>query len=81
MAESGSAPYSGPLSPEEKAECDRELAEMRRKFFEDLDKDLDDYIRECTEWDFERDFELRTIGGMSPAMAKRLRGRVPKHAS
>ena len=54
---------------------------MRRKFFEDLDKDLDDYIRECTEWDFERDFELRTIGGMSPAIAKRLRGRVPKHAS
>lgn len=81
MSESGSAPYPGPLSPEEKAECDRELAEMRRKFFEDFDKDLDAYVNECTEWDFERDFELRTIGGMSPAMAKRLRGRVPKPSS
>ena len=39
--------YSGPLSPEEKAECDRELEEMRRENFRQIDKERDEYIREC----------------------------------
>ena len=31
MAENNDGAYSGPLSPEEKAECDRELEEMTRE--------------------------------------------------
>ena len=38
--------YSGPLSPEEKAECDRELEEMRRENFRRFDKELDEHIRQ-----------------------------------
>ena len=38
--------YSGPLSPEEKAECDRELEEMRRENFRRFDKELDERIRQ-----------------------------------
>ena len=37
------APYSGPLSPEEKAQCDRELDEMRRQNFERIDRDIWQY--------------------------------------
>ena len=39
--------YSGPLSPEEKAECDRELEEMHRENLRQIDKERDEYIREC----------------------------------
>ena len=42
MAGKDDAVYSGPLSPEEKAECDREMEEMRRQNFEQLDRDIDD---------------------------------------
>ena len=37
------APYSGPLSPEEKAQCDRDLDEMRRQNFERIDRDIWQY--------------------------------------
>ena len=47
MTEKNDAAYSGPLSPEEKAECDRELEEMRRENFRQIDKERDEYIREC----------------------------------
>ena len=38
--------YSGPLSPEEKAECDRELEEMHRENLRQFDKELDERIRQ-----------------------------------
>ena len=47
MTEKNDLSYSGPLSPEEKAECDRELEEMRRENFRQIDKERDEYIREC----------------------------------
>ena len=47
MTEKNDGAYSGPLSPEEKAECDRELEEMRRENFRQIDKERDEYIREC----------------------------------
>ena len=37
------ATYSGPLSPERKAECDRELDEMRHQVFEQMDRYIDEY--------------------------------------
>ena len=45
MTEKSDASYSGPLSPEEKAECDRELAEMHRETLRQIDKERDEYIR------------------------------------
>ena len=47
MTGSSDESYSGPLSPEEKAECDRELEEMRRKNLEDMRKDIDESIDRC----------------------------------
>ena len=47
MTEKNDAAYSGPLSPEEKAECDRELEEMHRENLRQIDKERDEYIREC----------------------------------
>ena len=44
MTGSSDGSYSGPLSPEEKAECDRELEEMRRKNLEDMGRDIDESI-------------------------------------
>ena len=38
------ATYSGPLSPERKAECDRELDEMRHQVFEQMDRHIDEGI-------------------------------------
>ena len=38
------ATYSGPLSPERKAECDRELDEMRHQVFEQMDRYIDEGI-------------------------------------
>ena len=38
--------YSGPLSPEEKAECDRELEEMHRENLRQFDRELDEHIRQ-----------------------------------
>ena len=46
MTEKNDASYSGPLSPEEKAECDRELEEMRRENFRRFDKELDERIQQ-----------------------------------
>lgn len=39
-------PYTGPLTLERKAELDRELEEMRRKNFEQFDKDLDEKFKQ-----------------------------------
>ena len=44
MTEKNDAAYSGPLSPEEKAECDRELEEMHRENLRRFDKELDEYL-------------------------------------
>ena len=38
--------YSGPLSPEEKVECDRELEEMHRENLRQFDKELDERIKQ-----------------------------------
>ena len=45
MAGNDDGAYSGPLSPEEKAECDREMEEMRRQNFEQLRRDIDEDIK------------------------------------
>ena len=45
MMEKNDAAYSGPLSPEEKAECDRELEEMHRENLRQIGKERDEYIR------------------------------------
>ena len=44
MDKKDSADYSGPLSPEEVAECDRELEERRRQFMERLNRELDERL-------------------------------------
>ena len=44
MDKKDSADYSGPLSPEEVAECDRELEERRRQFTERLNRELDERL-------------------------------------
>ena len=44
MTEKNDAAYSGPLSPEEKAECDRELEEMHRETLRRIDRDVDEYV-------------------------------------
>ena len=46
MTEKNDASYSGPLSPEEKAECDRELEEMHRENLRQFDKELDERIQQ-----------------------------------
>ena len=85
MGERNDAAYSGPLSPEEKAECDRELAEMRRKLFEDLDKSLDERIQRTINRTIDRTLN-RTIDRTlydcidfeaPPALAKALRRDFP----
>ena len=53
------AAYSGPLSPEEKAECDRELEEMRRLNFEQLDRDIDEDIQRSIDRRIEQRIEQR----------------------
>ena len=45
MTERNDVAYSGPLSPEEKAECDRELEEMHRENLRQIGKERDEYIR------------------------------------
>ena len=39
-------PYTGPLTLERKAELDRELEEMRRKNFEQLDRDIEEDFKQ-----------------------------------
>ena len=72
MAENNSAPYEGPLSPEEKAECDRELAEMERKFSEDLDAALEERINRSINRSIGEDAD-----DMPPALAEVLRKKFP----
>ena len=76
MAENDSAPYEGPLSPEEKAECDRELAEMERKFSEDLDAALDERIERSINRSINRSIG-EDADDMPPALAEVLRKKFP----
>ena len=39
-------PYTGPLTLERKAELDRELEEMRRKNFEQFDRDVEERFKQ-----------------------------------
>ena len=39
-------PYTGPLTLERKAELDRELEEMRRKNFEQFDRDIEEEFKQ-----------------------------------
>ena len=45
MTEKNDLSYSGPLSPEEKAECDRELEDMHRENLRQIGKERNEYIR------------------------------------
>ena len=64
MARNDGVAYSGPLSPEEVAECDRELEEMGRKLFEQIDRDIERDI----ELDIERDIQQGVIDEVLYAM-------------
>ena len=93
MDKKDSADYSGPLSPEEVAECDRELEERRRQFMERLNRELDERLdreldrkldRELDrklDREVERNIERRIMhgigGGICSAMARRLDRRTP----
>ena len=93
MDKKDSADYSGPLSPEEVAECDRELEERRRQFTERLNRELDERLdreldrkldRELDrklDREVDRNIERRIVhgigGGICSAMARRLDRRTP----
>ena len=81
MAGENSAAYSGPLSPEEVAECDREMEEMARQNRERLARRIDERIERSIERSIERGIE-RSIergiergfdDGMSEAIDRRRR--------
>ena len=69
MAGENSAAYSGPLSPEEVAECDREMEEMARQNRERLARRIDERIERSIERSIERGFD----DGMSEAIDRRRR--------
>ena len=73
MDKKDSAAYSGPLSPEEVAECDRELEERRRQFMERLDRELDELV----DREIDRQIVHGIGGGICSAMARRLDRRTP----
>ena len=68
MARNDGVAYSGPLSPEEVAECDRELEEMGRKLFEQIDRDIERDIELDIERDIERDIQQGVIDEVLYAM-------------
>ena len=73
MDKKDSVAYSGPLSPEEVAECDRELEERRRQFMERLDRELDELV----DREIDRQIVHGIGGGICSAMARRLDRRTP----
>ena len=73
MAGENSAAYSGPLSPEEVAECDREMEEMARQNKERLARRIDERIERSIERGIERGFERGFDDGMSEAIDRRRR--------
>lgn len=89
MDKKDSAAYTGPLSPEEVAECDRELEELRRQDVERLDRELDERLDREIDRNIDRELDReidRNIdrqivhgigGGICGAMARRLDKRLP----
>ena len=73
MAGENSAAYSGPLSPEEVAECDREMEEMARQNRERLARRIDERIERSIERGIERSIERGFDDGMSEAIDRRRR--------
>ena len=73
MAGENSAAYSGPLSPEEVAECDREMEEMARQNRERLARRIDEHIERGIERSIERGIERGFDDGMSEAIDRRRR--------
>ncbi len=73
MAGENSATYSGPLSPEEVAECDREMEEMARQNRERLARRIDEHIERGIERSIERGIERGFDDGMSEAIDRRRR--------
>lgn len=57
MSGSDGAAYSGPQSPEEVAEYDRELEEVKRKLFGQTDMDIGQYIDQRIEQRIDEDIE------------------------
>ena len=58
------ATYSGPLSPERKAECDRELDEMRHQVFEQIDRYIDEGINRRIDRRIEKRIDERIFSVM-----------------
>ena len=77
MAGENSAAYSGPLSPEEVAECDREMEEMDRQDRERLARRIDERIERSIkrgiELSIERGIARGFDDGMSEAIDRRRR--------
>ena len=46
MTGSSDDSYSGPLSPGEKVECDRDLEELHRKNIEDMERAIDESVKQ-----------------------------------
>ena len=64
MTGSDGAAYSGPPSPEEVAEYDREIEEVKRKLFGQTDMDIERYIDQGIEHDIEQGIEQDIIDEM-----------------
>ena len=77
MDKKDSAAYTGPLSPEEVAECDRELEELRRQDVERLDRELDERLDREIDRNIDRQIVHGIGGGICSAMARRLDKRLP----
>ena len=73
MAGENSTTYSGPLSPEEVAECDREMEEMARQNRERLARRIDERIERSIERSIERGIVRSYDDGMSEAIDRRRR--------
>ena len=73
MAGENSAAYSGPLSPEEVAECDREMEEMARQNKERMARRIDERIKRSIEHSIERGIVRSYDDGMSEAIDRRRR--------
>ena len=72
----GNAPCEVPPSPEEAAKCGGDLAEMRRKFSEDLRKAFDEYSEQIINRSINRCIG-EDADDMPPALAEVLRKKFP----
>ena len=72
------ATYSGPLSPERKAECDRELDEMRHQVFEQMDRRIDESIDRRLAQRIDRRLAQRIDRRIEKSIDRRIDRRIEK---